>query len=29
MTRGADVVMQTLAAHGVKDIFALSGSEVS
>lgn len=28
MTRGADVVMQTLAAHGVKDIFALSGNQI-
>ena len=28
MTRGADVVMQTLAAHGVRDIFALSGNQI-
>lgn len=28
MTRGADVVMQTLAAHGVKNIFALSGNQI-
>ncbi|WP_439124395.1 thiamine pyrophosphate-binding protein [Marivita sp.] len=28
MTRGADVVMQTLAAQGVKDIFALSGNQI-
>jgi acetolactate synthase-1/2/3 large subunit len=28
VTRGADVVMQTLAAHGVKDIFALSGNQI-
>ena len=28
MMRGADVVMQTLAAHGVKDVFALSGNQI-
>ena len=28
MTRGADVVMQTLARQGVKDIFALSGNQI-
>lgn len=28
MTRGADVVMQTLAAHGIKNIFALSGNQI-
>jgi acetolactate synthase-1/2/3 large subunit len=26
--RGADAVMRTLAAHGVKDIFALSGNQI-
>lgn len=28
MTRGADVVMQVLAAQGVRDVFALSGNQI-
>jgi acetolactate synthase-1/2/3 large subunit len=28
MTRGADIVMQALAGHGVRDVFALSGNQI-